>query len=175
MCTQLFYHVLYLCQQGPLSYSNVNSSSYNLLTAWMVAGLLLPNTGSWTAMSSDGDGCFLDFGAKGSDNDLEQPLSNEELEDHSPSLYKMMLRYQDSQREAEKRELRELWFSGKAIHDCPSESDGLEQDSIDIDHEAALKVDVKKYICKFNAVSQNLPAVMHIQKQHKRKCQSKNL
>jgi hypothetical protein len=139
----------------------------------MVAGLLLPNTGRWPAMSSDGDGCFLDFGAKGSDDDREQPLSNEE--DHSPSLYKKMLRYQDSQREAEERELRELWFSGKAIHDCPSESDGLDQDSIDIDHEAALKVDVKKYICKFKAMSRNLPAVMHIQNQHKRKRQSENL
>ncbi len=95
-------------------------------------------------MSSDGDGSFLDSGAKGSNNDQELPLSNEE--DHSPSLYEKTQCNQDSQREADKRELCQLGFSSEAMHNCPSESDCLDPDSINIDHEAALKVDVKKNI-----------------------------
>jgi hypothetical protein len=120
-------------------------------------------------MSSDDDGSCSDSGAEGSDDYQEQPLSNEE--DHSQSLCKKMLRDQDSQREAEDRELCESGFSREAIYYCPSES-GLDPDLIDIDHET-LKNDVKKYNHKFpNAMPRNLQAIMHIQKQHKRKRQS---
>lgn len=112
-------------------------------------------------MSSDDDDRSRQSASEASDDDRSAPLSRNSDDDHSPSQYKKSRRDEEEERDFEKDHRRFLETDQPPMVD--PDSIGM----VNIDREAALKVDVRQCMVRLNKMSKDLQAIMHVQAQHK--------
>ena len=112
-------------------------------------------------MSSDDDDRSQQSASEASDDDRSAQLSRISDDYHSPSQYKKSRRDEEEERDFEKDHRRFLETDQPPMVD--PDSIGM----VNIDREAALKVDVRQCMVRLNKMSKDLQAIMHLQAQHK--------